>query len=261
MQYATRFAAVAILVAAGCATGDDAGLTVASNQCVYVEGTPDEGPGITGVVCEPGDVLPVPSGGMGLVLAEPLGDIRFDGRIYVSPAEIRSVRLHQFQPVNPPPGTSVAGEATVRATAFENDAFAPARVEVWQHGNHVTTSSSGTPFTLVADTYDITLSLDELLDRPYQTFRIDLVGGQDASIDAKFSSSILEVRILRDGEPAAGMATVLRDNEPLGTMGSHVSRRLSAGTYDVAVRHRTETRLFEAIHLAPTQRRALIVDF
>lgn len=291
MRNATRFFAIAILVAAGCTNGDSAGLTVASKDCVYVGGVPDDGPPISDVVCDPSDILPLPAGGLGLQIQDEAGWTLFDGRVYLDPDEVWTVpeaRIVPFDPqraaieaelgtyldpatvrgtpvarmpILPPEPEIPSGEGTVAATAYENGFYAPARVEVWQHGNHVLTTTSGTRFTLAADTYDIVLWLDEVLDRPHQLYRLTVDDEQVVSLAATFETGILEVRVRRDGQPAAGMIEVLRHGQRLGTTGSDIARRLSAGTYDVAVHYRTETRLYESVHLAPAQRRAFTVDF
>ena len=291
MTIATRILAVAILVAAGCTNGDSAGLTVASKDCVYVGGVPDDGPPISDVVCDPSDILPLPAGGLGLEIQDSHGTVLFDGRVYLDPDEIWTLPELGIEPFDPqraaidaelgtyldpdtvrttpvarmpllPPKPEIpSGEATVDATAYENGAYAPARIVVWEHGNHVLTTTSGTPFRLTADTYDIAVVLDEVLDRPYQAYRLLVAPDQDVSIGAQFETGILEVRVMHDGQVAAGRADVVRHGQVVGTMGSCVARRLSAGTYDVAVHYRTETVLYQAVHLAPAQRRALTVHF
>jgi hypothetical protein len=143
----------------------------------------------------------------------------------------------------------------------ENGGAATGTAIVRQNGREVATGSCSTPIAVPAGAYDVTLRLDGALDRPEQTRRVTVAGGQAANATADFSTAILEVRITANGRRAAGMAIITRNGQRIGTLGSGVPAHISAGTYDVVVRYRTTERRFDAVSLARGQRRALSADF
>jgi hypothetical protein len=154
-----------------------------------------------------------------------------------------------------------AQQGRIACTITENGGAASGTAIVRQNGRDVSTGSCGTPLSVAAGTYDVTLRLDGALDRPEQTKRVTVRAGQTASATADFATAILEVRITAGGRRAAGMAIITRNGVRIGTLGSGVSGHLSAGTYDVVVRYRTQERRFDAVSLTKGQRRALSAAF
>jgi hypothetical protein len=54
---------------------------------------------------------------------------------------------------------------------------------------------------------------------------------------------------------------IFRNGERVGTLGSGVSGHLSAGTYDIVARYRGAEQRFDAVTLAPAERRSLAATF
>ena len=158
-----------------------------------------------------------------------------------------------------PAAQAQQGQVACRIT--ENGGAATGTAIVRQNGREIATGSCSAPISVPAGTYDVTLRLDGALDRPEQTRRVTVAGGQTANAAADFSTAILEVRITANGRNAAGMAVITRNGQRIGTLGSGVPAHISAGTYDVVVRYRTTERRFDAVSLARGQRRALSADF
>src|SRR5690606_10182932 len=135
-----------------------------------------------------------------------------------------------------------------------------ASVEVRQAGQVVASGSTASPIQLPAGTYDVTLTLDGALDRPTRSVRVEVPEGGMATARASFSTAILEVRFTqaRPGVPA--LPTIRQGERVIGTLGSGVTARVSAGTYQIDARYRTEQRSY-TVTLAPGQRRALSAAF
>ena len=77
---------------------------------------------------------------------------------------------------------------------------------------------------------------------------------------ASFATSILEVVFTASGQSAQGTAILRRDGRDIGTLGSGVPVRVSAGSYQLVARYRTQERSF-AVALTPGQRRSLRAAF
>lgn len=170
------------------------------------------------------------------------------------------VRWLQVQAL-PQPQPAQQGPGTIACQIRENGGPASGTILVRQGGRQVADGSCASPLSLPAGTYDVTLRLDGALDRPEQTRRVTLGAGQTEQVSADFSTAILEVRITAEGRRAAGMAIITRNGERIGTLGSGVAGHVSAGTYDVVVRYRTQERRFDGVALARGQRRALSASF
>ena len=183
----------------------------------------------------------------------------------VSPT-YRPLYMTQLSPVAasaPAPTTTTAAPARpgqLTIAVDENGAYAPSTFQVRQAGRVVASGSSGSPIALPAGAYDVTLTLETALDRPTRTVRVLVPDGGVAPARASFQTSILEVRFTKDRVAVHGLATVRQGDRVIGTLGSGVTARVSAGTYQIDARYRTEQRTY-SVTLAPVQRRALSAQF
>jgi len=255
---AFNLAGVLLLAAAGgCATpGGSVSPGADGDTCLTMEATEDQGGVIADEVCTPEGTLPLPAGAWNVNIADRTG-IRYDGRIHLAPGESTGVAAE----VTTEEAAAQEVGGMLECVALDNGAFAPATVRIRQGGNEVAVTSCGAPIDLGPGSYDVTVTLEDSLDHPSQTVRVELEEGQDASIQAYFEMSVLEVRFEREGRRVAGIAEVYRGDQLVGTMGSGVAHRVSAGTYDIVARYRTESTIFENVVVEPEQRRAVRASF
>jgi hypothetical protein len=122
-------------------------------------------------------------------------------------------------------------------------------------------SCGSAPLQVPPGRYRARLRLDGALDRPEKTRSVSVQAGDSERVSADFPTGVLEVRIETEGRRAAGMATIYRDGERVGPLGSGVSAHLSAGTYDVVVRYRSNEKRFEDVRLQAGQHRRLSAQF
>jgi hypothetical protein len=156
-------------------------------------------------------------------------------------------------------GTQARGRIACRVT--ENGGAASGTMIVRKDGAEVASGPCGEPVGVPPGSYEVALGLDGALDRPTQAVRVDVAPGGTGLVAADFQTAILEVRIEAEGRRAAGMATIFRNGERVGTLGSGVAGHLSAGTYDVVARYRGAEQRFDAVTLAPAERRSLTATF
>jgi len=156
-------------------------------------------------------------------------------------------------------GAQARGRIACRIT--ENGGAASGTMRVRKDGTDVGAGPCGEPLSVPPGHYEVMLGLDGALDRPTQTVSVDVGAGGTGVAAADFQTAILEVRIEAEGRRAAGMATIFRNGERVGTLGSGVSGHLSAGTYDIVARHRGAEQRFDAVTLAPAERRSLAATF
>lgn len=153
------------------------------------------------------------------------------------------------------------GSGRVLCEITENGGSASGTVTLRSGGRTVGSGPCGEALSVPAGSYEAVVQLDGALDRPEQRRRVTVAAGATERVTADFSTAILEVRITAGGRRAAGMAIITRNGQRIGTLGSGVSGHLSAGTYDVVIRYRTEERRFDGVTLARGQRRALSAAF
>jgi hypothetical protein len=143
----------------------------------------------------------------------------------------------------------------------ENGAAASGTVSVRKDGEEVASGSCGSPVAVPPGEYDVVLGLDGAIDRPERTQHVTVRAGATAETSADFQTAILEVDVTSGGHRAAGLATISRNGDRVGTLGSGVAGHLSAGTYDVVVRYRTNEQRFTGVTLSPGERRQLAAAF
>jgi hypothetical protein len=168
-----------------------------------------------------------------------------------------------FPAFSPATDRAAAEEASGRVTCTiqENGEEASGVVSVQREGKEVASGSCGKELSLPAGTYIAVLGLDGALDGPEQQKPLTVKKGETARLDANFATGILEVRIASQGKRAAGMAIIKRDGKQIGTLGSGVAAHLSAGTYEVVARHRTQEKAFGAVSVPAGQRITLDAAF
>jgi len=187
---------------------------------------------------------------------ETIGVITMNARTIVTSLAL-SLSLVAIAPRTAHPQAS----ATVSCRVLENGAPASGTMVIRSGQQQVATGACGAPVSVRAGAYEVVIRLDGALDRPEQIKNVTVGAAGTSTVSADFPTAILEVRITSGGQRAAGMATLTRAGQQIGTLGSGVAGHLSAGTYDIVARYRTQERRFDAITLAPGQRRALSAAF
>lgn len=148
----------------------------------------------------------------------------------------------------------------LRCIAEDNGVPSSGSLEVFQSGRLVARGTCAFPLSLPAGSYVAAITLDTALDRPTRSVPVVVGEGAEALARASFSTALLEVRFTDGASPAYGIADVRRNGVTLGTLGSNVVARVSAGTYDVVARYRTQERSF-TVTLGVGERRALRAAF
>lgn len=166
-------------------------------------------------------------------------------------------------PVQPAPAPAPApAPGSLSCAAEENGIVAAASVELRRAGSSeiVASGTCGSPLRVPAGAYVAAIRLDTAMDRPVQNVSVEVPAGGAVTARARFTTAILEVRFTKDRAAVQGIATITQNGHVIGTLGSGITTRLSAGTYEVTARYRTEVRTF-TVTLAADQRRALRADF
>lgn len=155
-----------------------------------------------------------------------------------------------------------ASGGSVKCEITENGQAAFGEITLMDGEKQVATGECGqAALNAPAGTYVAILSLDGALDGPEQRVEVTLKAGGTETARADFATGTLTVQIQREGRRAAGMAIVRRDGKQVGTLGSGVAARLSAGTYEVVVRYRSQTREFKDVVVKAGDARTLEATF
>jgi hypothetical protein len=157
--------------------------------------------------------------------------------------------------------TAAAADPSVQCEIRENGEPASGTMLVLEGTKEIAQTSCGKPLALPAGSYTAVLQLDGAIDGPEQ--RIPLTVGKDAPkpVKADFATGTLEVKITSESKAAAGMAIIRKDGKQIGTLGSGVPAHLSAGTYEIVVRHRTESKTLASVVIAKGDKKTLDVSF
>jgi hypothetical protein len=102
--------------------------------------------------------------------------------------------------------------------------------------------------------------LDGALDNPSKSIDVEVKSGKTTPIAVDFQTGVIEVRIETKGQRGIAMVTVSRGSKRVGTLGSGVAARLSAGSYEIAVRLGGEERRY-SVDLQPGQHRVIRAQF
>jgi len=159
------------------------------------------------------------------------------------------------------PPVSADGSGRVSCTISENGQAASGVVSLQQNDKEVSTGSCGKEFSVPAGKYSAALRLDGAFDGPELKQNVVVEAGAVSKLTANFETGSLEIRIVSLGKRAAGMAIIKRAGQQLGTLGSGVAAHLSAGTYRVIVRYRTQEKDLGDVTVAPSQRVTLDATF
>ncbi len=128
----------------------------------------------------------------------------------------------------------------VSCEVLENGEAATGDVSILLDGTQVANGVCGKDLSVPVGKYSAIIRLDGALDSPQKTETITVKKGATSKLKADFDTGMLEVRIASQGKRAAGMAIIKRGGEQIGTLGSGVPAHLSAGTYEVVARYRTQ---------------------
>jgi hypothetical protein len=140
-----------------------------------------------------------------------------------------------------------ADDGKVVCEVKENGKTGSGTLSLRQGDKEVASGPCGKPLSAAAGQYTAVLSLDGALDGPEQSKSVTVSAGQSASVSADFATGTLQVRIRNQGKDTAGMAVIRKDGKQVGTLGSGVAAHLSAGSYQVVARYRTQQKVFEAV--------------
>jgi hypothetical protein len=153
------------------------------------------------------------------------------------------------------------GTGKVVCAITENGQTATGVISVQKDGNEIATTSCGRELSVPVGKYVVALRLDGTFDGPEQRQNIEVKPGALQKLSADFDTGVLEVRITSRGRRAAGMAVIKRNNQQLGTLGSGVTAHVSAGTYRILVRYRTQEKDLGDVVIGPGQRLSLDAAF
>lgn len=154
-----------------------------------------------------------------------------------------------------------AADAAVSCEILENGQAASGTMLVLSGTKEVAEGTCGKPLTLPAGSYTAVLRLDGAIDGPEQRVAFVVDKTAPKPIKADFATGILEVKITSESKAAAGMAIIRKDGKQIGTLGSGVPAHLSAGTYEIVVRHRAESKTLAAVEIAKGGKKTLEVSF
>ncbi|HEX2676028.1 MAG TPA: hypothetical protein VHM19_05295 [Polyangiales bacterium] len=151
--------------------------------------------------------------------------------------------------------------AKVTCEILENGEGASGEVSIQQNGTEVATGTCGKELAIPAGTFDAILRLDGALDSPEQKQPLTVKKKGSAKLKADFATGLLEVSIASQGKRAAGMAIIKRDGKQIGTLGSGVPAHLSAGSYEVVARYRTQEKSWTDVKVEKGARVTLDASF
>lgn len=146
-----------------------------------------------------------------------------------------------------PAGLAAEDRGTVTCQIKENGKAASGTVVVLSGSDEVARGACGKALAVAAGSYTAMLNLDGALDGPQQRQPVTVSAGKSVALAADFATGILEVKILRQGRSAAGMAVIRKDGKQIGTLGSGVAAHISAGSYEVVARYRSDEKRFEKV--------------
>jgi hypothetical protein len=160
-----------------------------------------------------------------------------------------------------PPAAAQRDQGQVTCQVLDNGSPASGTMSVQAGGREVAEGSCGVPLRLPQGRYRVDVQLDGALDNPTKSQAVRVLAGKAAHVEAGFATGTLRVVVNAAGRRAAAMALIYRDGRRIGTLGSGVTAHLSAGRYAVVVRHRTDERRFDDVHVAQGRTRTLDVSF
>lgn len=154
-----------------------------------------------------------------------------------------------------------ARRGRIACTVLDNGAPASGTMAIHRGSRQVQEGPCGHPVELPPGAYEVEVQLDGALDRPTQRRPTRVKPGNTSEVKGRFATGTLRVMVRARGRRAAAMAVIFKEGRRVGTLGSGVSAHLSAGKYEVEVRHRTEKRRFEDVAVRKAKARTLDVTF
>jgi hypothetical protein len=149
----------------------------------------------------------------------------------------------------------------VNGQAGAQSATAHLLCEVTENGKEIAAGTCGKELNVPAGSYTAIVQLDGALDGPSQQRALNVSGGSKNALKVDFGTGLLEIRITSQGKRAAGMAIIKKDGRQIGTLGSGVSAHLSAGSYQVVARYRTQEKSLGEVVISAGQHVALDASF
>ena len=159
------------------------------------------------------------------------------------------------------PALADEGNGTVTCDITENGEAGSGELSVMLEGKEIARGTCGKDLSVAAGSYTAVFHLDGSLDSPEQSQPLTVKKGAKVQLKAEFATGVLEIRIASQGKRAAGMAVIKRGGQQIGTLGSGVAAHLSAGTYDVVARYRTQDKAWSEVKVAAGQRVTLEAAF
>ncbi len=154
-----------------------------------------------------------------------------------------------------------AGSGKVDCRVLENGEAASGTVSFQKDGQEVVQGNCNQVLSVPAGAYKAVVRLDGVLDGPEQSHSVTVKAGAVAKVAADFPTGILVVNVKSKGRRAAGMAIIRQGSRQIGTLGSGVAAHLSAGTYEIVARFRTEKKQFDKVTVEPGERVVLDASF
>ncbi len=154
---------------------------------------------------------------------------------------------------------NASGRVVCRVT--ENGEHASGTMVVQGNGQPVATGPCDVATSVPAGEYEVRVQLDGALDQPTQTKTVSVRKGASEAVSVNFQTALLEVTIESGGKRAAGTVTVLRGTERVGSIGGGVTAHLTAGTYTLVAKYRSEERTLEAVTLTAGSKRTVTASF
>jgi hypothetical protein len=146
-----------------------------------------------------------------------------------------------------------AGDGKASCEITENGKPASGMIVVLDGNTELLRGSCGKPIAVPAGEHTAVLTLDGALDAPEQRQPVTVQASKTAKIKADFATGLLEVHITHEGHETAGMALIRKDGRQIGTLGSGVTAHLSAGSYEVVARYRSQERRYDKVAVAAGQ--------
>ena len=161
-------------------------------------------------------------------------------------------------------GSAVAQSAAkgkLECKVTENGGPASGTVALLQEGEEVYRGNCNQLASVPTGSFTAVVGLDGVLDGPERRVPVVVKAGETATVAADFATGTIEVRIQSKGRRAAGMAVISLEGRQIGTLGSGVSAHLSAGTYQVVARYRTQKKQFGSITIEAGKKELLEASF
>lgn len=149
----------------------------------------------------------------------------------------------------------------VHCEILENGNPAAGTFRLVKGGKTVAEGACSEPLDVSPGEYEAVLSLDGALDGPEQRQQVRVKRAEETGVRAEFATGTLVVRIRSGKRNAAGMVTIRKNGRTVATLASGVEGHLSAGTYDLEARYRTQKQQLRGVRVGAGDRRELTVSF